>query len=279
MRALLPLCLAGAALSQALNAALLDFLYPMKMPSVCAILVIIAVVAVPAGRCETAPAAAPGPKPAAIFRQAVQKEKVPGRGEVRYLEGLPAGYAKEAGKRWPLVVFLHGIGERGTDTRKVAANGLPRLFEAGEDFPFILLSPQCEPEQWWDAALLDAWLERTLKSYRVDRRRVYLTGLSMGGFGTWAWAQYAPKRFAAIAPICGGGDPKQASNLKRLPIWAFHGDQDKTVSVTQTEQMIAAVREAGGEPRVTIYPGVGHNSWGKAYSTAELFTWLLEQKR
>ena len=118
-----------------------------------------------------------------------------------------------------------------------------------------------------------------MQKYRADKRRVYLTGLSMGGFGTWAWAQYAPKRFAAVAPICGGGDVKQAAKLKKLPIWAFHGDKDTTVSVTQTEQMIAAVRDAGGEPRVTIYPGVGHNSWNKAYADPELFTWLLLQKR
>lgn len=248
----------------------------MKLPLVCLFSILVAVTS---GRAAPAPAVAPATKPVPAFRQTVRKEKVPDRGEVRYLEALPAGYATESGKRWPVVVFLHGIGERGSDARKVAANGLPKLFEAGQDFPFILLSPQCEPEQWWDPRLLDAWLERVLRDYRVDKRRVYLTGLSMGGFGTWAWAQHAPKRFAAIAPICGGGDPKQASALKRLPIWAFHGDKDTTVSVTQTEQMIAAVRGVGGDPRVTIYPGVGHDSWSKTYANPELFTWLLQQKR
>lgn len=250
-----------------------------KAPLVRLLSMLVVFLVVPAARSETAPAAAPEAKSAPAFRQAVRTEKVRDRGEVRYLEALPAGYATEPGKRWPLVVFLHGIGERGVDARKVAANGPPKLVEGGHDFPFILLSPQCEPERWWDAALLDAWLERVSRNYRVDKRRIYLTGLSMGGFGTWAWAQYAPKRFAAIAPVCGGGDPKQAAKLRKLPVWAFHGDKDPTVPVARTEQMIAALREEGGEPRVTIYAGVGHNSWDRTYANPEFFSWLLAQKR
>ena len=120
----------------------------MKASFICLLSLLVASFVAPTGRSESAPAAAPAAKPAPAFRQSLRKEKVPDRGEVRYLEALPEGYAKEPGKRWPVVVFLHGIGERGADARKVAANGLPKLFETGQDFPFILLSPQCEPEQW-----------------------------------------------------------------------------------------------------------------------------------
>lgn len=198
---------------------------------------------------------------------------------IRYLESLPAGYDKDSAKRWPLVIFLHGSGERGADLKKVAKHGPPKLVEAGREFPFILLSPQCPAGQWWDPAALDVWLDAVVRKYRVDRDRIYLTGLSMGGFATWGWAQQAPGRFAAIVPVCGGGDPLQAGKLKALPVWAFHGAKDPAVAVAKTEEMIAAIKAAGGEPRVTIYPEAPHDSWTETYANDEVFAWLLAQKR
>jgi len=127
-----------------------------------------------------------------------------------------------------------------------------------------------------DARRALAMLDETSKTYKVDRKRSYLTGLSMGGFGTWSIAQAFPTRFAAIAPICGGGDPKQAAKIKDLPIWCFHGDSDKTVDVENSRKMIKALKEVGGTPKYTEYPGVDHNSWDRAYSTAELYEWFLK---
>jgi predicted peptidase len=198
---------------------------------------------------------------------------------INYLEALPAAYANDTTKRWPLVIFLHGSGERGADLKKVAKHGPPKLVEAGKAFPFVLLSPQCPEGKWWDVAALDAWLDEVVRTYRVDADRVYVTGLSMGGYGAWAWAQHAPGRFAAIVPICGGGEPKEAAKLSRLPVWAFHGAKDPSVPVAQTEEMIAAIKEAGGEPRVTVYPEAAHDSWTETYANDEVFAWLLAQRR
>jgi predicted peptidase len=213
------------------------------------------------------------------FKQKSAQETVIAPVRINYLEALPAGYDGDAQKRWPLVIFLHGSGERGDDLKKVAKHGPTKLVEQGREFPFILLSPQCPAGQWWDTAALDAWLDAVSKKYRVDSRRIYLTGLSMGGYATWDWAQRKPERFAAILPICGGGDPTQAAKLKSLPVWAFHGAKDPTVAVTKTEAMIAAIREAGGEPKVTIYPEALHDSWTETYANDDVYTWMLEQKR
>ena len=122
-------------------------------------------------------------------------------------------------------------------------------------------------------------LEEVEKDYKTDKKRVYLTGLSMGGFGTWSFAAAHPKRWAAIAPICGGGSVKDAEKIKDIPCWCFHGDADTAVPVAGSRDMIEAIKKAGGNPKYTEYPGVGHNSWDKAYGTKELWTWLLEQKK
>ena len=114
--------------------------------------------------------------------------------------------------------------------------------------------------------------------YNVERRRVYLTGLSMGGFGTFALAAAYPDRWAAIAPVCGGGDPRQAGRIKHIPCWCFHGDRDEAVRVEHSRRMVAALRAAGGTPKYDEYKGVGHNSWDRAYGTPELYPWLLEQR-
>jgi predicted peptidase len=199
--------------------------------------------------------------------------------DIRYLEALPAGYDQNAEKRWPLVIFLHGSGERGDELKKVTRHGPPRLVAEGRTFPFVLVSPQCPPGQWWDLTALDRWLDEVVRNYKVDTERVYLTGLSMGGFGTWGWAQRTPERFAAIVPVCGGGEPAQAARLKDLPVWAFHGAKDPTVALAKTEEMIAGIQAAGGAPRVTVYPEAAHDSWTQAYANEELYVWMLAQKR
>lgn len=222
-------------------------------------------------------AAVAGETPALRQGQAVLHVSVPHT--IGYLESLPADYASDPDKRWPLVIFLHGSGERGSDLKKVTKHGPTKMVEAGREFPFVLLSPQCPEGYWWDPAPLNLWLDQVVEKYRVDPERIYLTGLSMGGGGTWRWAQRAPERFAAIVPVCGGGDPGQAAVLKDLPIWAFHGALDTAVPPAKSEEMIAAIKAAGGQPRFTLYPDVAHDSWVGAYADEEMWTWLLAQRR
>lgn len=184
----------------------------------------------------------------------------------------------------PVILFLHGSGETGTDGLKQAKTGLGNAIRKQEKtFPFITIFPQSQERTWRagskDAKRALAILDEVTKEFNGDPKRTYLTGLSMGGFGTWSLAAAHPERWAAIAPICGGGDPKSASKIKDIPCWCFHGDADKAVNVKLSQQMIAALKEAKAEPKYTEYPGVGHNSWDKAYGTAELYTWLLSHSK
>jgi predicted peptidase len=195
-----------------------------------------------------------------------------------HLTFVPRGYSETAADLWPLMLFLHGAGERGSDLRKLRRYGPPRIAESDPDFPFILIAPQCPTGSYWRPAPLLALLDDAASRHRADPRRVVVTGVSMGGFGTWDLAMTAPARFAAIAPICGGGKPRLARLLVHLPIWAFHGQEDDIVPVSETLDMIDAIRAVGGAPRMTIYPGVAHESWLAAYETAELYEWLLAQR-
>jgi predicted peptidase len=197
---------------------------------------------------------------------------------LQHLTFLPRAYAETGADQWPLMLFLHGAGERGSDPRKLRRYGPPRIVESDPDFLFILIAPQCPIGSYWRPGQLLALLDDAASRDRVDPRRIVVTGVSMGGYGTWALASAAPARFAAIAPICGGGEPRHARLLAGLPIWAFHGEKDDIVPVSETLEMIDAIRAAGGQPRVTIYPGVAHESWLAAYDTAELYEWLLAQR-
>lgn len=199
--------------------------------------------------------------------------------ELRYLLYLPRDYQAAGGRRWPLALFLHGRGEQGTDLELVKRHGLPRLLESRHDFPAIVVSPQCLPGEWWSPPALHALLDEIEAHHAVDPDRVYVTGLSMGGFGTWALAIDRPDRFAAIAPICGGGEPIGAWRLVNLPVWAFHGDADEIVPLRRSEEMIAALRRHGGAPRFTVYPGVAHDSWTRTYDNPALYEWLFAQRR
>ena len=188
---------------------------------------------------------------------------------------LPKDYEADKTKTWPLVLFLHGSGERGDDLNKVKKNGLTKLLDAGKEFPFITLAPQCPEEEWWSANRLDDLANETMKRYRVDPRRIYVTGISMGGYGTWNLAGHYPEKYAAAVPVCGGGLPDLGVRLKQMPVWAFHGADDVTVPPQASQRIVEAIRKAGGDPQLTLYPGVGHNSWDNAYQKESLGSWFL----
>lgn len=201
---------------------------------------------------------------------------------LQYLFFLPKDYDADAEKAWPLLLFLHGAGERGDNVEAVAVHGPPKRVAKEPEFaakcPFIIVSPQCRNGRFWSPGQLQALLDDIEKQYKVDKNRIYVTGLSMGGFGTWMLTADKPERFAAAAPICGGFDVKQAEKLVDVPLWAFHGDADPTVAVKLTQDMVKAIEDAGGKKvKMTIYPGVGHDSWTKTYENQELYDWFLEQ--
>ncbi|MEM1440789.1 MAG: prolyl oligopeptidase family serine peptidase [Verrucomicrobiota bacterium] len=195
---------------------------------------------------------------------------------LRYLLSLPYEYEESGEKEWPLVVFLHGAGERGDDLSKVKIHGPPKLVAEGESFPFILVSPQCPREEWWTEQPVLELIDHLEKTHRIDSSRIYLTGLSMGGYGTWHFACEAPERFAAIAPICGGGVPYKMRWIETLPIWVFHGDSDNAVPLEESERLVKVLQKRGNEEvKFTIYPETGHDSWTASYNNPELYSWLL----
>lgn len=208
----------------------------------------------------------------------VEREFSKDKHKIGYLLFLPESYGK-SDKKFPVMIFLHGAGESGTDLTKVKKHGPPKIVEAKKDFPFIVVSPQSQGKGWSNEGL-NLLLDEILAKYNCDADRVYLTGLSMGGGGTWTWAQASPERFAAIVPICGArNDPKDAAKLKNMPIWVFHGAKDTAVPLSRSEAMVKAIKDAGGSPKFTIYPNAAHDSWTESYNNPELYTWLLEQKR
>lgn len=196
---------------------------------------------------------------------------------LKYLLYLPADYDRQAS--WPLVLFLHGAGERGDNLEQVKKHGPPKLIAAGKTFPFIVVSPQCPQHRWWEPFELRTLLDEIVKKYKIDQDRVYVTGLSMGGFGTWSLAAYAPERMAAIVPICGGGEPFTARILYGIPVWVFHGAKDTVVPLERSEEMVEALKKSRGNVKFTVYPEAGHDSWTETYANPKLYEWLLRQKR
>ena len=199
-----------------------------------------------------------------------------------YLVHLPAGYGKDPQKKWPLIFFLHGRGERGDDLELLKKHGIAKVVEQREDFPFIAVSPQCPTTSMWvvEVDALNALLDEVLSKYNVDEDRVYLTGLSMGGSGSWHLVAAHPDRFAAVAPICGGyGDPLAAPLLKDVPIWVFHGARDTTVLLSRSQGMVDALKAVGGNVRFTVYPDAEHDSWTQTYDNPELYEWFLQHTR
>jgi predicted peptidase len=196
---------------------------------------------------------------------------------MKYLLYLPKDYAEKPS--WPLMLFLHGAGERGDDLALVKKHGPPKLIESGKDFPFIVVSPQCAAGRWWEPVELATLLDEIVETHKVDQERIYVTGLSMGGFGTWSLAAYQPKRFAAIAPICGGGEPFAAMLLARMPAWVFHGAKDPVVPLERSEKMVEAVKKFGGNVKFTVYPEAKHDAWTETYANPQFYQWLLQQRR
>ncbi|HCY43753.1 MAG TPA: hypothetical protein DHV48_20860 [Prolixibacteraceae bacterium] len=206
-----------------------------------------------------------------------------------------------AGKKLPLVIFLHGAGERGFDNRTQFQRFAPILF--WEKYPCFVLAPECPSKTpdssnaesvWvdtpfgaashqmnvnptWPLKLVMQLIDKTIRDYPVDKNRIYITGLSMGGYATWEILQREGKRFAAAIPVCGGGDPAYASTIKPVNLWVFHGSDDRTVPVKRSRDMVAAVQAVGGNVTYTEYPGVGHDSWGRTYSNPEVWDWLFHQ--
>ncbi|HSJ06729.1 MAG TPA: PHB depolymerase family esterase [Longimicrobiales bacterium] len=196
----------------------------------------------------------------------------------RYLLFLPADYP--SGRRWPLLLFLHGAGERGDDLDRVAVHGPPRIIrEATAALPFIVVSPQVPDDRIWSVQFLDALLEEVMATHAVDADRIYLTGLSMGAYGAWHLAMEYPDRFAALVPISGGATITGACTLRHLPVWAFHGALDEVVPVSRTEELVARLRDCEGHVRYTRYEDVGHDAWTATYANPALYDWLLSHRR
>lgn len=209
-------------------------------------------------------------------------------GELQYLIYTPPGYSAKSEKRWPLMLFLHGAGERGTDVRRVGIHGPMSEVKKGTNFPFIIIAPQCPANELWENESLLQLLDHTVKHHAVDTNRVYLTGLSMGGFGTWKLGLSHPNKFAAIAPICGGasmidvilGTWDKRAELEKLPIWAFHGAKDDVVPLIESERVVNALKNGGLKNiKLTVYPEAKHDSWREVYSDPKFYEWLLKQSR
>ena len=207
---------------------------------------------------------------------------------LNYLLYLPENYKPAGEKLWPLMLFLHGAGERGANLTLVTKHGPPKLVAQKKQFPFIIVSPQCLLEQTWNDETLLALLDHVIARFKVDARRVYLTGLSMGGYGTWSLGIKHPEKFAAIIPICGGGNAgdillanrKKKRALQTLAVWAFHGAKDDIVPPEESKVMVAALKKANcKEVKLTVYPDTGHDSHTKTYNNPKLYEWLLKQRR
>ena len=222
------------------------------------------------------------------FRKLTFQTQVTRKIRLSCLLYLPEDYRATSRKRWPLLLFLHGAGERGTDLKLVTKHGPMKLVAQGKEFPFLILSPQCPLEQRWADDALLALLDHVAARYRVDLRRAYLTGLSMGGYGTWSLGTRYPERFAGIAPVCGGGSAAnillarqtKTRALRSLAVWAFHGAKDDVVPPVESKVMVAALKKAGcRKVRLTLYPNTGHDSHTPTYENPKLYQWFLVQHR
>lgn len=205
----------------------------------------------------------------------------------------------DASKKYPLVVFLHGAGERGNDNEAQLVHGVPQFAskENREKYPCFLIAPQCPVSAKWAEVNWSAnshtipkevsepgrltllLIETLLKEQPIDPKRIYITGLSMGGYGTWDLMARRPELFAAAAPVCGGADEATAEKIKHIPVWTFHGAKDTAVKPQRSRNMIAALEKVGAKPKYTEYPDVGHDSWNPAYKDPEFYKWLFAQSK
>lgn len=211
----------------------------------------------------------------------------------QYLISFPKSYDAKCEKGSPLILFLHGAGERGEDVWRASIHGPSKYAAQNPDFPFILVTPLCPEEKVWSNEVLLELLNEVISKHNVDEKRIYLTGLSMGGYGTWSLGVPHAKRFAAIAPICGGGErieillvargysgPAKLNDLRTLPVWAFHGAKDTVVPLSESERMLKALEEAKCENvKLTVYPEATHDSWTETYNNPALYKWFLKHRR
>lgn len=212
-------------------------------------------------------------------------------GELKYRLLVP----EKTDEPMPVLLFLHGAGERGDDNQRQLAWGKDLMLKAAREYNCLVIAPQCPAGDKWSIVdwsqdkvtfsdepsepmrLSNALIDELAANYNVDKNRLYIMGLSMGGYGSWDAVCRWPGRFAATAPICGGGDPEQAALLVDTPVWAFHGDADPVVNVELSRAMVQAIKDAGGTPKYTEYPGVGHGSWVPAFVEPELLPWMMAQ--
>jgi hypothetical protein len=200
----------------------------------------------------------------------------------QYLSYVPPGYDEDTSVRWPMIVYLHGGSRRGSDIKKLYADGIPDQIYRGREFPFVIVAPQCpEHIRWSTENWFENLYEEVSNKYRIDTNRVYLTGVSLGGSGTWYLAIQYPSRFAAIAPMCGFTSHtefigKNVARLANMPIWAFHGQDDLVVPVEETDRVIEKLLGRNEDLKVTIEPGVGHGIYWSVYPHTGLYDWFLQ---
>lgn len=201
--------------------------------------------------------------------------------KMKYYLYFPKGYEEEKNDKFPLLLFLHGGGESGGELEELKTNGPPKLLAEGKEFPFLILAPQNpHKKKWWNTRAVMQLLDTIIATNRVDTDRIYLTGLSRGGGAAWELAVQYPDKFAALAVVCGMTPVPYASWInKNMPIWVFHGTEDKSIPISESEDMVKRLEEMGYDVTFTRYEGVGHNAWVKAYTTEELYTWFMKQKR
>ncbi len=195
---------------------------------------------------------------------------------------LPKDYDGK-GSKLPIVFFLHGVGERGDDLDLIEKHGIPKLIKNGKSFPFITVAPQCPPSQWWSEPKmiksLISLVEEIFQKYDIDKSKVYITGLSMGGFGTIALANERPDFFAAALAVCGGADFNDFENLRDMPLWLLHGSDDDTHPASYSEKIYDHLKDENSEIKLTIYDGVDHNSWDITYDNPDIYDWLLSKQK
>ncbi len=197
-----------------------------------------------------------------------------------YLLDLPKDYAEKTD--WPLLVYLHGYSESGNDLEMVKQNGPPKLVAEGKQFPFVVVSPQCPSGFYWRGNVIMGLIDQIVENYSIDTSRIYMTGKSMGGYGTWQISHEYPERFAAVAPVCGGGlfvSPYFMDRLKNLPVWAFHDKRDDVIPHQESVSMVEGVNAAGGNAKLTTFDEGTHDAWTEAYNNDELYDWFLKHSK
>ena len=205
---------------------------------------------------------------------------------LKYLLAFPRAYMLDETRKFPLLFSLHGVGERGDNLNDLKRHGLPQFLETRDDFPFIVIAPQCPADSDWSIEMdaLAELVEESKRICRVDESRVYLTGLSMGGRGALQLAALRPQQFAALVPICPSRPeilkrPERIAQLKSIPMWFFHGAQDTIIPVEHSIRLVDELRAIGAQVQLTIYPDAKHNAWQRTYANPELYAWLVQQKK